>query len=195
MQKIKKTKLKHILYVALVVLMAGWVVFRFAAVASENARYVFNAARVAADSGAPIQTLDVATQSGTLYLPLSVQNNRAYVSGDVAANLKAGQRIGNGQIVSVSRKLDLDTGRFVVRTSGVSDGLQFAQFTTTGHFIPLYAINNGTVMVAQDGIAVSRDITVARQDAENAYVTSGLNDGDVIILSSVSAGTKVRVIE
>ena len=104
MQKIKKTKLKHILYVALVVLMAGWVVFRFAAVASENARYVFNAARVAADSGAPIQTLDVATKSGTLYLPLSVQNNRAYVSGDVAANLKAGQRIGNGQIVSVSRK-------------------------------------------------------------------------------------------
>ncbi|MBE6457804.1 MAG: hypothetical protein E7011_03305 [Alphaproteobacteria bacterium] len=195
MQKIKKTKLKHILYVALVVLMAGWVVFRFAAVASENARYVFNAARVAADSGAPIQTLDVATQSGTLYLPLSVQNNRAYVSGDVAANLKAGQRIGNGQIVSVSRNLDLDTGRFVVRTSGVSDGLQFAQFTTTGHFIPLYAINNGTVMVAQDGVAVSRDITVARQDAENAYVTSGLNDGDVVILSSVSAGTKVRVIE
>ena len=195
MQKIKKTKLKHILYVALVVLMAGWVVFRFAAVASENARYVFNAARVAADSGAPIQTLDVATRSGTLYLPLSVQNNRAYVSGDVAANLKAGQRIGNGQIVSVSRKLDLDTGRFVVRTSGVSDGLQFAQFTTTGHFIPLYAINNGTVMVAQDGIAVSRDITVARQDAENAYVSSGLNDGDVVILSSVSAGTKVRVVE
>ena len=195
MQKIKKTKLKHILYVALVVLMAGWVVFRFAAVASENARYVFNAARVAADSGAPIQTLDVATKSGTLYLPLSVQNNRAYVSGDVAANLKAGQRIGNGQIVSVSRNLDLDTGRFVVRTSGVSDGLQFAQFTTTGHFIPLYAINNGTVMVAQDGVAVSRDITVARQDAENAYVTSGLNDGDVVILSSVSAGTKVRVIE
>lgn len=195
MQKIKKTKLKHILYVALVVLMAGWVVFRFAAVASENARYVFNAARVAADSGAPIQTLDVATKSGTLYLPLSVQNNRAYVSGDVAANLKAGQRIGNGQIVSVSRKLDLDTGRFVVRTSGVSDGLQFAQFTTTGHFIPLYAINNGTVMVAQDGVAVSRDITVARQDAENAYVSSGLNDGDVVILSSVSAGTKVRVVE
>ena len=195
MQKIKKTKLKHILYVALVVLMAGWVVFRFAAVASENARYVFNAARVAADSGAPIQTLDVATQSSTLYLPLSVQNNRAYVSGDVAANLKAGQRIGNGQIVSVSRKLDLDTGRFVVRTSGVSDGLQFAQFTTTGHFIPLYAINNGTVMVAQDGVAVSRDITVARQDAENAYVSSGLNDGDVVILSSVSAGTKVRVVE
>ncbi|MBR3930200.1 MAG: hypothetical protein IKJ62_01310 [Alphaproteobacteria bacterium] len=195
MQKIKKTKLKHILYVALVVLMAGWVVFRFAAVASENARYVFNAARVAADSGAPIQTLDVATKSGTLYLPLSVQNNRAYVSGDVAANLKAGQRIGDGQIVSVSRKLDLDTGRFVVRTSGVSDGLQFAQFTTTGHFIPLYAINNGTVMVAQDGVAVSRDITVARQDAENAYVSSGLNDGDVVILSSVSAGTKVRVVE
>ena len=195
MQKIKKTKLKHILYVALVVLMAGWVVFRFAAVASENARYVFNAARVAADSGAPIQTLDVATKSGTLYLPLSVQNNRAYVSGDVAANLKAGQRIGDGQIVSVSRKLDLDTGRFVVRTSGVSDGLQFAQFTTTGHFIPLYAINNGTVMVAQDGVAVSRDITVARQDAENAYVLSGLNDGDVVILSSVSAGTKVRVVE
>ncbi|MBR5153529.1 MAG: hypothetical protein IKW57_01925 [Alphaproteobacteria bacterium] len=195
MQKIKKTKLKHILYVALVVLLAGWVIFRFAAVASENARYVFNASRVAADQGMPVVVEHMHAGAGTLYEPLSVQNNRAYVSAERASKLHAGQRVGDGKIVSVSNRIDYDTGMYVVRTSGVSNGLQMAEFTANGYFVPLYAVNNNSVFVMVDDYAVSRPVDIARRDSETAYITSGLSDGDIVILSSVNAGDKVQIVK
>lgn len=197
MEKIQKTmktkRFKHIMFCALVLLLIGWAVFRFAAVASENARYVFNAARVAADTGAPIEVIEMSRKSGVLYEPLSVQNNRAYVSGARAANLRAGQRVGNGKIVSVSSGLDLDTGMYVVRTSGVADGLQYAEYSANGYFVPLYAIADNSVLVVSDGVATPRAIKIARQDAENAYIASGLDDGDIVILSTVNAGDKVQI--
>ena len=82
---------------------------------------------------------------------------------------------------------------FVVRTSGVADGLQMAEFTVNGHFVPLYAITENTVYVAENGVAVARNVKIARQDSENAYIESGLNDGDIVILSSVHAGDKVQL--
>lgn len=197
MEKIQRTmatkKFKKIMYIATVAVLVGWVIFRFAAVASENARYVFNAARVSADVGAPIESVVMQRASGTLYEPLAVKNNRAYVSGARASKLRAGQRVGDGKIVSVSSNIDYDTGMYVVRTTGVADGLQFAEFTTTGHFVPLYAITDGSVFVAQDGVAVARSVKIARQDSENAYIASGLQDGDIVILSTVHAGDKVKV--
>ncbi|MBQ8367964.1 MAG: hypothetical protein IJX43_02825 [Alphaproteobacteria bacterium] len=189
----KTKRFKHIVFCALVLLLIGWAVFRFAAVASENARYVFNAARVAADTGAPIEVIEMSRKSGVLYEPLSVQNNRAYVSGARAANLRAGQRVGNGKIVSVSSDLDLDTGMYVVRTSGVADGLQYAEYSANGYFVPLYAIADNSVLVVSDGVATPRAIKIARQDAENAYIASGLDDGDIVILSTVNAGDKVQI--
>ncbi len=192
-QTIRTKKFQHIMYMALVLILVGWTVFRFAAVASENARYVFNSARVAADVGAPIEFLELSKTDGVLYEPLAIKNNRAYVSGERASNLHAGQRVGSGKIVSVSKNIDLDTGMFLVRTSGVSDGLHFAEFTANGYFVPLYAITDGQVMVSIDGVATSRDVRVARQDSENAYITSGLNDGDIVILSVVESGSKVQV--
>lgn len=197
MEKIQRTmatkKFKKVMYIATVAVLVGWVIFRFAAVASENARYVFNAARVSADVGAPIESVVMQRASGTLYEPLAVKNNRAYVSGARASKLRAGQRVGDGKIVSVSSNIDYDTGMYVVRTTGVADGLQFAEFTTTGHFVPLYAITDGSVFVAQDGVAVARSVKIARQDSENAYIASGLQDGDIVILSTVHAGDKVKV--
>lgn len=197
MEKIQRTmatkKFKKVMYIATVAVLVGWVIFRFAAVASENARYVFNAARVSADVGAPIESVVMQRASGTLYEPLAVKNNRAYVSGARASKLRAGQRVGDGKIVSVSSNIDYDTGMYVVRTTGVADGLQFAEFTTTGHFVPLYAITDGLVFVAQDGVAVARSVKIARQDSENAYIASGLQDGDIVILSTVHAGDKVKV--
>ncbi len=197
MEKIQRTlatkMFKKIMYISLIAILVGWVIFRFAAVASENARYVFNASRVAADSGAPVMALEMTKTSGVLYEPLAVKNNRAYVSGDRVARLKAGQKIGNGKIVSVSSGLDYDTGMFVVRTSGVSDGLQFAEYQAMGYFIPLYAISNNTVMVEKNGVAQARQIEIARQDSENAFIASGISDGDIVILSAVDAGTKVQI--
>ena len=197
MEKIQRTlaakKFKKITYIALVAILIGWVIFRFAAVASENARFVFNASRIAADSGMPVMAIEIANVDGVLYEPLAVKNNRAYVSAARAKMLRAGQKIGDGKIVSVSSHIDYDTGMYVVRTSGVSDGLQMAEFTANGHFVPLYAITDGSVLLMENGVAVARDIEITRQDSENAYVKSGLNDGDIVILSSVRAGDKVQI--
>ena len=82
----------------------------------------------------------------------------------------------------------------IVRTSGVSDGLQFAEVPGHGFFIPVSAIENGTVMVVDNGVADIRTVTVSDQDATMAYITDGLNDGDKVILSNVKAGEKVKVV-
>lgn len=197
MEKLQDTinskRFKHIMHAVLAMLMIGWVVFRFGAVASENARYVFNASRVAADVGMPVYTVNMENKNGVLYEPLAIKNNRAYVTGDRAENLRAGQHVGDGEIISVSRNIDLDTGMFVVRTRGVADGLHYAEFTANGLFVPLYAIKDNTVFIVENGIAVARNITIARQDSETAYISSGLNSGDVVILSTVNAGDKVSV--
>lgn len=192
-ETIKSKRFKHIMHAAIALLLIGWVVFRFGAVASENARYVFNASRMAADVGAPVQVLEMKNKSGVLYEPLAIKNNRAYVTGTRAENLRAGQRVGNGRIISVSHGLDLDTGMFVVKTRDVPDGLHYAEFTANGFFVPLYAIHDDIVFVVRDGIATPRAITIGRMDSDTAYITSGLETGDIVILSAVNSGDKVSI--
>ena len=192
---IKTKKFKHACYIVMVAILVGWVVFRFAAVASENARYVFNASRVAADQGVPIESVVATMQNGVLYEPLSVKNNRAYVAGERSSKLRPGQRVGDGKITYVSKNIDFNTGMFLVRTSGVSDGLHFAEFSADGYFIPLYAISDGVVYVADNGVATAKQIEIVRQDSENAYISSGLTDGDIVILSKVNPGEKVKVLK
>lgn len=186
-------RFKKIVFISLMAVLLGWVIFRFAVVASENARFVYNATRVAADSGTPVMVTEMSKKTGVLYEPLSVKNNRAYVSALCASKLRAGQKVANGKIISVSTDIDFDTGMYIVRTSGVSDGLQMAEFSATGYFVPLYAITGSTVYVVENGIATARDIKIARQDSETAYVESGLKNGDLVILSSVRAGDKVQI--
>jgi hypothetical protein len=190
---LQKKKFKHAFFIALVAIMTCWVIFRFAAFSAENRRYVFNASRVAMDVGMPVETMTVQVASGTLYEPLDIKNNRAYVSGERAEKLRAGQKIENGKIAYVSKSLDLNTGMFLVRTSGVSNGLHFAEFTTDGIFVPLYAIADNSVFVVENGVAVARDVVIARQDSEHAYIKSGLNTGDIVILSNVQSGDKVKI--
>ena len=192
-QTLRSKSIKHAFFIALVAIMAGWVVFRFIAFASENSRFVYNAARVAAEVGLPIESVTVRVKSGTLYEPLSVKNNRAYVSAERASKLRVGQKIEQGKITYVSKSIDLNTGMYLVRTSGVSDGLHFAEFTTDGIFVPLYAISDNSVFIVNNGIATKRNIKIARQDSENAYIESGLNAGDIVILSNVQSGVKVKL--
>lgn len=190
---VNSKRFKHFMHAGLAFLMIGWVVFRFGAVASENARQVFNASRMAADVGMPVYTLKMEQKNGVLYEPLAIKNNRAYITGDRAEKLHIGQHVGSGEIVSVSRRIDLNTGMFVVRTRDVADGLHYAEFNANGFFVPLYAIKDNTVLIVQNGIATSRNITIARQDSETAYIASGLNSGDIVILSAVNAGDKVSI--
>ena len=191
-EKIKTKKIKNLIYGICAVVLMGWVVFRFAAIGAENARAVFNTSRNAADVGAPVYAVTVERETGTLREPIAVKDNRALVSGARVDKLARGQKIGDGEIVSVANNIDLNTGMYIVRTRNVADGLQYAIFQTDGYFIPLSAISNGTVMLNVDGVATPRAVTVLRQDDQNAQV-DGLNDGDVVILSSVNAGDKVQV--
>ena len=195
MGKMKQPRARKIMSIGLVAALVLWVVFRFTMIGIENARSVYNAARVAETDGVPVVVQQIERTSGVLREPIAVKSNRAYVASGRAHKFGAGQHVAGGVIVSVSPDIDLDSGMHVVRTRGVADGLQYAEFRATGHFVPVYAVNNGVVMVADGDIARARDVVVARQDAENALISSGLNDGDVVILTRVSDGEKIQVKE
>lgn len=195
MEQLKQPRARKIMSIGLVVALVLWVVFRFTMIGIENARSVYNASRVAQTDGVPVVVQQIERTSGVLREPIAVKSNRAYVASGRAHKFGAGQHVAGGVIVSVSPDIDLDSGMHVVRTRGVADGLQYAEFRATGHFVPVYAVNNGVVMVADGDIARARDVVVARQDAENALISSGLNDGDVVILTHVSDGEKIQVKE
>lgn len=195
MEQLKQPRARKIMSIGLVAVLVLWVVFRFTMIGIENARSVYNAARVAQTDGVPVVVQQIERTSGVLREPIAVKSNRAYVASGRAHKFGAGQHVAGGVIVSVSPDIDLDSGMHVVRTRGVADGLQYAEFRATGHFVPVYAVNNGVVMVADGDIARARDVVVARQDAENALISSGLNDGDVVILTRVSDGEKIQVKE
>lgn len=195
MEQLKQPRARKIMSIGLIAVLVLWVVFRFTMIGIENARSVYNAARVAETDGVPVVVQQIERTSGVLREPIAVKSNRAYVASGRAHKFGAGQHVAGGVIVSVSPDIDLDSGMHVVRTRGVADGLQYAEFRATGHFVPVYAVNNGVVMVADGDIARARDVVVARQDAENALISSGLNDGDVVILTRVSDGEKIQVKE
>lgn len=195
MEQLKQPRARKIMSIGLIAVLVLWVVFRFTMIGIENARSVYNAARVAQTDGVPVVVQQIERTSGVLREPIAVKSNRAYVASGRAHKFGAGQHVAGGVIVSVSPDIDLDSGMHVVRTRGVADGLQYVEFRATGHFVPVYAVNNGVVMVADGDIARARDVVVARQDAENALISSGLNDGDVVILTRVSDGEKIQVKE
>lgn len=195
MEQLKQPRARKIMSIGLIAVLVLWVVFRFTMIGIENARSVYNAARVAETDGVPVVVQQIERTSGVLREPIAVKSNRAYVASGRAHKFGAGQHVAGGVIISVSPNIDLDSGMHVVRTRGVADGLQYAEFRATGHFVPVYAVNNGVVMVADGDIARVRDVVVARQDAENALISSGLNDGDVVILTRVSDGEKIQVKE
>lgn len=186
-------RMKKRMYIVLVIILVCWVVFRFVMIGVQSRLNVYNPARAAISDGVPVSVVEIQRVPGVIYEPLTVKNNRAYVSGARANLLRAGMKIDGGEIVSVSSNIDLDTGMHVVRTRGVSDGQHMAQFRTTGYFIPVSSLDNGAVYVARNGVAVRTPVTVSRQDMNTAYITSGLNTGDVVILSRVADGTKVNV--
>lgn len=192
---LKNKTVNKSIYIVCAVAVALWVAFRFAAIGNENARYVFNATREAAERGAPIETYDAKKQTAALKEPLDVKNNRAFVSASRVGKFAVGQKVGNGKIISVANQIDLDTGMHVIKTSGVRDGLNYAENVKTGFFVPVNAIAGNTVMVVESGVAKARQITIAVQDSDNAYITHGLEDGDTIILSKVSPDARVKEVE
>jgi hypothetical protein len=193
LKKLKTMNKRKFTYILIAVVLIGWVVFRFAAIGSQNELRVFNPARAAIDVGAPVDVITMNLESKTLREPLYVKSNRALVSGARIDRFCAGQHVGPGTIVSVSNDIDLDSGMYVVKTRGVADGLNYAEIVGNGFYVPVSAITNDTVMVVSDGHAQMREIKIARQDADLAMVARGLVAGDVVILSRIDDGTRVDV--
>ena len=59
--------------------------------------------------------------------------------------------------------------------------------------MPVSAVRGNTVLVAENGVAKSREIEIENRDLENVLIKSGINSGDVVILSSVKDGEKIKI--
>lgn len=192
-KKLHTRKSKNVIYTIIVVLIVAVFAYRFWSVSNENNFEVFNIVRHDAQNGVPVRVLEMQKTDGVLYEPLTIKNNRAFVSGVRLSAFKAGQKVGNCKIISVSQNIDLDTGMHVVRTSGCADGLQYAENKKNGFYVPVSALNGNSVFVVENGIAQSREIVIENRDLENALIKSGINAGDVVILSSIQNGEKIKI--
>ena len=132
-------------------------------------------------------------KTGIINTPLSVENNRAYVSGAHRRGLKVGQKVGDGEITYVGNQLDLDTGMYIVKTKNVDDGVVFAETECSGFFIPTYAVRESQIMRAESGSAIAVPVSVNASDSEFSCVSGDIHDGDGIVLSKVGAGQKINV--
>ena len=192
-KKLKTRKAKNIIYAIVVILVVATFGYRFYSVARENNFDVFNIARVNAANGTPVVVLEMQKTDGILLEPITIKNNRAFVSGKRINMFHAGQKIGNCKIVSVSKNIDLDTGMHVIKTSNCSDGLQYVENQKNGFYIPMSAIHGNVVYVANGDIAHAVNIEIENQDMQNALVKSGINPGDIVILSSVQNNQKIKI--
>ncbi|MCR4917503.1 MAG: hypothetical protein K5912_00990 [Alphaproteobacteria bacterium] len=186
-------KVKKIAYTAVAVALVGWFVFRFVMVVIENRMQVFNPVRDAKENGVLVESVVAAKQDGVIKIPLVVKNNRAYVSPTRLGKLKVGQKIGDGKITFVSNSLDLDSGMYIVKTSGVSDGMNYVQVKFNCYFIPVYAVRNNQVMIVNNGISVAKHVNIVAQDSDVACVSGGINNGDTVILSNVDENQKINI--
>lgn len=186
-------KIKKWIYILCATALVFWVIFRIVMLILQHNQSVFNISRDVADNGTPVVVMTVQNSSGALLEPITIESNRAYVTGNRVGLFRPGQRVGNGKIVSVSQNINLDTGMYVIKTSGAENGLQYVEYTRNGYFIPVYAVVNDNVFVYENGRATSRRVIVAHSDADTALITQGLHDGDVVILSNVADGERVRI--
>ena len=192
-KKLKTRKSKNVIYVVLCVLIVLAFGYRFYSVSRENSFEVFNIVRNNKSSGTPVSVLEMQKNNGVLYEPITIKNNRAFVSGKRVNMFRAGQKIGNCKIVSVSQNIDLDTGMYIVKTSNCSDGLQYVENVKNGFYIPVSAIHGNIVYIVDGNVARGVNIEIENQDMQNALVKSGIQSGDVVILSDVQNNQKIKI--
>lgn len=195
MKNINQQRIHHLVLRIVLCAFALMFVYRFVMFGMEQNKSVFNLTRDANTNGVPVNVLEMQKTDGVIYEPLFVNNNRGYVSSMRISKFKAGQKIsGGGEIVSVSNSIDLDSGMHIVRTRGASDGEHTVEIRENGFYVPTYALHNGNVFVARDGVAHIVPITVVRGDANNTMI-KGMESGDVVITSHITDGALIKVIK
>lgn len=194
-KKLKTRKSKNIIYLVVGTFAVCLFGYRFYTVAKERNTDVFNIIRNDLKNGTPVEILKMQQTDGVLYEPLTVKNNRAYVSGARIDMFYPGQSLGNCKIVSVSRNIDLDTGMHVIKTSNCKDGLMYAENKKVGFYVPVSAVRGDMVYVAENDVAHSRKIEIVNRDMQNVLIKSGVEDGDLIILSNVKDNQKIKIVK
>ena len=192
-KKLKTRRSKTVIYTVFIAVVAMAFGYRFYAVSQENNFEVFNIIRNNELNGMPVHVLDMKKTNGILFEPLTIKNNRGFVSGARRGYFKPGQKIGDCKIVSVSNNIDLDTGMYVIKTSGCTDGLQYAENEKNGFYIPVSALHGNAVYVINGGVAQMRQIVIENRDLQNALIKSGINEGDIVVLSDVKENQKVKI--
>lgn len=194
-KKLKTKKSKNIIYLLIFVVFGGWFAYRFYTVAHERNTDVFNIIRNDAEYGTPVEIMQIHETYGILYEPVTIKNNKAYVSSARVKMFRANQQVGNCKITSVSKNLDLYTGMYVIKTSKCDDGLQYAQIQGHGFFVPVSAMHGNVVYVVNSGVARMKEVKISGRDLQNVLIISGLQDGDKIILSNVKDNQKIKIVK
>ena len=193
LKNLNTPKNKKIIYRTLVVLAVLLVGYRFYSVERENSFKVFNIIRNNMKNGTPVEVIKMEKTNGVLLEPLTIKNNRAYVSGARISVFKPGQKIGDCKIVSVSHNIDLDTGMHIITTAKCQNGLQYVEKEKNGFYIPVSAIRGNIVYVIDNGVARAREIVIADRDAQNALIKSGITENDTVVLSNVTDNEKIKI--
>ena len=194
-KQLKTRKSKNIIYLILGIFAVSLFGYRFVAVAMEHNIDVFNIIRNNLKNGTPVETMTMEYTNGILYEPLTVKNNRAYVSGARVDMFYSGQSLGDCKIVSVSHNIDLDTGMHIIKTSKCDDGLKYAENKKMGFYVPVSAVRGDTVYVVDNDTARARKIEIANRDMQNVLIKSGVQEGDVIVLSNIHDNQKVKIVK
>lgn len=194
-EKLYTPKSKKIIYVVAAIIIAFLFIHRFYVFSQEQNFNVFNIARNNLENGTPVRILYMEKNKGILYEPLTIKNNTAFVSGARVNIFRSGQKSGKCKIVSVSKNIDLDTGMHIIKTADCENGLQYIEKEQVGFYVPVSAITGNVVYVVNNGVAEERQIEILDQDAQNALIKSGIQDGDIVILSHVKNNEKIKVME
>lgn len=191
----KTRKAKNITYLVCFTLFFVTFAYRFYVVEAERNASVFNIIRNNASNGTPVNVIEVSGQDGILHEPVNIKNNRAYVAGNRVGMFRAGQNVGDCKISYVSNNIDLDTGMYVIKTSKCTDGLRFIENKKHGFYVPVSAISGNYVYVVNGDVARKQEVVISGRDLQNAVIQSGLNNGDMVILSNVKDNQKIRVVK
>lgn len=189
---IKLTRKNIILGVIIFVSLLS--LFRIIVFGIEKARSVFNISRNNIEFGIPVNVYTIKEEVNYLKEPLFIKNNKTFISIKRIYKFKVGQKIGNGEIIFVSRNINLDTGMCIIKTKNVEDGINYVEMERKGFFIPIYALYKNKVFLLKNGMAIETKVDVIDKDSSSALV-KGLDDGDIVILSKVENNQKVKISE
>ncbi len=186
------TQNKKKLYAYIITIICVAFVYRFIKVGMEKFEVILSPQREFITNGKKVEVLEIKKENNFIKVPLSVKNNKAYIPQNKLKLFFKNQKIENGgEIVNVNSVLDLDTGMYILKTKDVADGFHYALINKDGIFIPTNAIDENKVYIKENGKAVAKDINIIMRD-ENIALINGIVEGDILIISKVQDGEKVK---